>query len=648
MPTSHAPDITEPFGLDVGVPLTPPISVPPVAPSGMKWDCKIGGLPFLFANSDQWPYRRETGEFRRQRVDTERNPGEQSLDSGYWIRSQASWHYGTGLSSAEPLEVSEQEAQFRFHAAGGVDPWTAGQLSLLHDTEAVYADSGSSQFLIGVDSGILHASASTVTYVSNGGSSAAVTYGGAASATITSLASDGENYYVADQDSIYSGALPSASGAAIWDTGDSTVVRWVKSRLFGSVGNKLYELVGTGPTLPTELYEHPLTGWTWSDFAEGPTAIYAAGYSGDTSLIYKIDAVASASTVTLSQPVVVAELPRGELVKSLYAYLGTFLVIGTTYGTRVASIDTSYYSGGSLTMGPIVVRSSDGCEDAVAVDGFVYVTVGGKGEVGDRTQRGGLWRIDLSTPLNNQPLQFAAAPDVVVPDGVTGDVTQVTVAGGRIYLCAQGDGVYRVADEYVPEGWLETGRVRLGTLEAKAWRDIRVTGEPNMDGLVTAYASLSDASAPSLWTQAAQVNGTNYDVQGTLTQVAPNRQGALFLAFKLSTDDTDVTPVFTGYQVRAVPAPQRSELISVPLMVFDAEADRNNQWYGYVGSNLSWIRWSQLKQLERAASTVQWEDFTTGERAEAYIERVSLARTTPPSKSFKGSGGVATVLLRLV
>lgn len=645
---SHAPDITEEFGGDVGTPLTPPISVPPLAPASLKWDCEIGGLPFLFATSDQNPYRRETADFRRQRVDTERNPGEQSLDSGYWIRSQASWHYGSGLSSAEPLEVSEQEAQFRYHAGGGVDPWTPSQLSLLNDTESWWPSGGSSQFLIGVNTGVLHADATTVTYISNGGASANVSWG-ASAGSITSLASDGESYYVANATGIYKGLLPSGSATLAWNTGATTVARWVKSRLFGSVGPSLYEFVGaSAPTLPSALYTHPLTGWTWTDFAEGPTAIYASGYAGDTSFIYKVDATSSASAVTLSQPVVVAELPRGELVKSLYAYLGSYLVVGTSAGVRIAAIDSTYYGGGSLTLGPLVVETADGSTDAVASGGFVYATVGTKGEVGDRTKRAGLWRIDLATNLNNQPLQFASAADVVAPSGTTGAATQVTVAGGRIYFVVAGQGVFRIADTYVTEGWLETGRIRLGTLEAKAWRDMRLTGEPDMTGTVTGFASLADASQPSNWTQTAQINGTNYDVQGSLGSVAPNRQGTLYVAFRLSTDDTDSTPIFTGYQVRAVPAPQRSELISVPVLLFDQETDRKGQRHGQPNSGRAWERWSQLKLLEERASTVVWKDHTTGERAEAYIERCSFSRVAPPSNAFSGAGGVATVLLRLV
>ena len=315
--------------------------------------------------------------------------------------------------------------------------------------------------------------------------------------------------------------------------------------------------MGASAPLPAALYTHPLTGWTWTDFAEGPTAIYASGMPG-TSFIYKVDATSSASAVTLSQPVVVAEPAARRAGQEPVRLPG--LLSRRGYQCRCSyRCDRLHllrwwlaHARSSSSWKPRREHGS-GCSG-----GFAHATVGTKGEVGDRTKRAGLWRIDLATNLNNQPLQFASAADVVAPSGTTGAATQVTVAGGRIYFVVAGQGVFRIADTYVTEGWLETGRIRLGTLEAKAWRDMRLTGEPDMTGTVTGFASLSDASQPGNWTQTAQINGTNYDVQGSLGSVAPNRQELLYVAFRLSTDDTDSTPIFTGYQVRAVPAPQRS------------------------------------------------------------------------------------------
>ena len=616
------------------------------APESSRWDCAIGELNFLFGTSDQYPFRRETAEFRRQRVDTERNPGEQSLDSGYWIRSQASWHYGSGLTSAEPLEVNSAEAQFRYKEGGGVNPWTSGELTLLKATEQAFAAGSTGQLLLGVDTGVLHAGGTTLTYLPStvGASASAVSWGGSASA-ITSVTSDGQNYYAANAVGIYKGTLPLGAGSKIWDTGSRTLVRWVKSRLVATVGVGIYELTGTGPALPTALDAGGArpAGWTWTDIAEGPSGIYFSGFVGDTSTIEKVSVASTATSTTLDQPVVVADMPRGEIVQTLYSYVGSYMVVGTSKGVRIAQIN----SDGSLTMGPLVVETTDGVHDVVAQGSFLFVTVGSKGNAGDRQQRAGLFRIDLGQNLNSSPLDFAHAADLVAPAGTAGGATQVTLAGGRLWFVVDGTGVYREVDTFVPVGWVETGRIRLGTVERKGWRDLRLLTDVGIGGQVTAHASTTDVGSPSQWSIVITADGSRPDTTGKLAVVAPSPAPNIFVGLQLQSNaECSCSARLIGYQVRAVPAPQRSRLLQVPLLVFDFTTDRGGMRMGKRG--YAWDTISKLQELEDTAAVVQWRDFTTGEAATAYIERVSFTRLSPPSRNQTGAGGVATVLLRLV
>lgn len=642
-------DITDDIPFEIGIPSVGTTTASAKVPANIRWDCSVGSLPFLFGFSDQNPMVRETGQFRRDRVDNQREPGEQSLDSGFWIRSQSSWHYGSGISSAEPLEVSEQEARFRYNAGGGVNVWTAGQVTLLNDTKKQLSSTATGQLLLGVDTGVIHAAGNSMKYISNAAAVTTITWGGAN--PIASLASNGYSWFAGSDDGIYKGTLPSGAGTKIYTVSGTTLIRWVKSRLIATVGASLYEITNITPAsppaaLPTALFTHPIAGWVWTDIAEGPSAIYAAGYSGDTSLIYKIDVTATSTTTTLSQPVVVAELPRGEIVYSLYSYLGSYMVIGTSKGARLATINNSYTASGTLTLGPLTVTSADGCKDAVADGSFVYVTMGSKGSAGNRETRPGLWRINLSTNLNQNPLLFANAADLVVPTGETGTTNQVTLAGGKLWFTADGTGVFQQVTDYVASGWIETGRIRLGTVEAKAWRDVRLLGVPDMGGTVAARASLYSSPTPSTWDQIISISGNDPDATGKLVATFPTPQSDLYLSFNLTTSDYTVSPTFAGYQVRAIPAPRRSELIQVPLLCYDFTVDRVGSRYGHIG--LSWEMYQLLKNLESSASTVQWRDYTTGERAEAYIEQVKMTRTTPPTRNVSGMGGVLTLTLRLV
>lgn len=634
-------DITEETLSELGLTLTG--SSGALVPTSIRWDVEIGGLPFLLAISDASPMRRETSEFRRQRIDNERNPGEQSLDSGYWIRSQSTWHYGSGLSTAEPLEINDQEARFRYTTSGGVNVWNPGELSLLNSTASALSASATTQHLLGVNTGVLHASDATLTYVPSSGSASAVSWGG--TGTITSITTDGANYYVADATGIYKGSLPTGTGSKIWNTGDTTLIRWVKSRLMATVGKAVYELTGTGPSLPTALDPGTArpTGWTWTDISEGPSAIYLSGYVGDTSTIERVTIATTTTTVTLDVPTIVADMPRTELVYSLYSYIGSYLIVGTSKGVRVASIE----SNGSLTLGPLLVETSDGVRDSVAVDSYVYCTVGTKGEVGDRVQRAGLYRIDLGRTINNAVLQFATAPDLVAPSGVTGAASQVTIAGGKLWMAVSGNGVYKQTDNFVSEGWLETGRIRLGTIEPKSWVDVRLIGSTSMSGDATMFASTTDTGSPSSWAPTALVTSSIPDAVSTLGAVAATPQPDIYLAVRLRPNDArTASSLIKGYQVRAIPSPARTELISVPVMCFDFEVDRQGVRYGT--KNGAYARYKLLKALEQASALIQFRDFTTGELVSAYVERVSYARTNPPTRQVSGNGGVITILLRLV
>ena len=620
------------------------------APDSTNWDCAIGDLTFLLGTSQQNPFVRETADFRRQRIDTERNPGEQSIDSGYWVRSQPSWHYGSGLSTAEPLEANEEESQFRYKEGGGVNPWTAGELTLLHETASVHSSSATNMSVLGVQTGILFREDAVLTYIDNAGTATAVTWGG--TGNIGSMTDTGQYYLVSNDTGIYRGDLPSGTGTLIYNnksTPSYTLIRWIKSRVMYADGVDIHEITDLTPssaTLPTTLFSHPNSGWRWTDFADGPTSIYASGYSLENSAIYRIGISTTTTTTTLSQPVIVAEMPRGEYILSMYSYVGSFLIIGTTNGVRVASINDD----GSLTIGPLVVTDAP-VDDAVAFGSFVYVTTRDKGNAGDRTQRAGLFRIDLGQTLNNNPLNFAHAADLTIPSSstATGNAVSVTTSNDKIWFCVTGTdgGVFKQQDTFVDSGWIETGRIRLGTVERKGWRDIRLLSKSGFAGTSTAYASTTEEGSPSTWSLAIIGSGENNDITGKLNVAAPSPEPNLYLAFNLQKNTaTGETAKLIGYQLRAVPAPERTRLLSVPIMLFDFVTDRKGLKIGRTG--FAWDTLQKLQQLEEDSVVVQWRDFTTGEAATVYVERVSFTRMTPPTNRVSGVGGIATALLRIV
>jgi hypothetical protein len=138
---------------------------------------------------------------------------------------------------------------------------------------------------------------------------------------------------------------------------------------------------------------------------------------------------------------------------------------------------------------------------------------------------------------------------------------------------------------------------------------------------------------------------------GTPEAATTNPEGPQeYLSYKFtlsrSASDTSRGPVFKGYQTKALPATERQRLIQFPVWCFDVETDRYNVKTGYEGR--AWERIQTLEQIERLGDIVNVQDFTTGERVQAVIERVNFSRKTPPSGNFSGFGGLLSITVRTV
>ena len=101
-----------------------------------SYDCALGGLPFFFGISDKYPYKRETAQYRKQQIDQQKEPGEQTL-TGWWLRSQSSFHYGAGIRFQEP--VQGETVPYRFNKSAGVDVFNTGRVDLLPDVSLLKA-----------------------------------------------------------------------------------------------------------------------------------------------------------------------------------------------------------------------------------------------------------------------------------------------------------------------------------------------------------------------------------------------------------------------------------------------------------------------------------------------------------------------------
>jgi hypothetical protein len=125
----YGDDITE--GLPF--PLSNPNSVKTYTVTGAAYDLSVNGLPFFIYATDETPYRRQTAEYRKQQIDQSTEPGEQTL-TGWWLRSQSSFHNGSGIKFYDPS--AGETVSYRFADSKGVDVWTKGQVTLLSSCTA--------------------------------------------------------------------------------------------------------------------------------------------------------------------------------------------------------------------------------------------------------------------------------------------------------------------------------------------------------------------------------------------------------------------------------------------------------------------------------------------------------------------------------
>jgi len=135
-----------PFGDDITdaipYPLSNPTGSQSYAATGIAYDVAFGGIPFFLTTGDENPYRRVTAQYRKQQVDMSREPGEQTL-TGWWLRSQSTFHLGQGIKFFEPQQ--DESLRFQYTFSKGCNVWEKGQITLLKDVDTSHITTGDLQ-----------------------------------------------------------------------------------------------------------------------------------------------------------------------------------------------------------------------------------------------------------------------------------------------------------------------------------------------------------------------------------------------------------------------------------------------------------------------------------------------------------------------
>jgi hypothetical protein len=627
----------------------------------IAYDVAIGGMPFIYAISDARPYIRQTAPYRKEQFDNQTEPGEQSL-TGWWLRSQSSFHDGTGITFYDPALIPG-EGTFQFADSKGVDIWTKGEVTLLNSstqghevTGPIASNARSNQFIRSIQwngtNGILIHDEYDVDKIDTAGTvTHFIDYNSGSDDKVYAICDDGVTAYWVTNDTGPSGKLEvnkkaltgnSSTSATVMFTANgitvnNAVMEFVKERIVMCANNAVYELTSASSSLPTAVYTHPDTSHVYTSITASGPAIYIAGYNGIQSTIQKFTLTTAGAMPSLSSAVVAAELPVGEIVHRIFYYLG-YMAIGTSKGIRIATVNDQ---DGSITYGPLMVETSQPCYDFAARQNFIWCATGVDGNPG-------VIRIDLSNELS--PLRFAYANDLYY-SGVNGH--QTTSCGflgttDRLAYCttyassANGYVYSQSTGTLLTSGYITTGYIRYNTLEPKNFKRLIGRGDFTY-GSMTLETVDEDANEYDIVTYDAAVP----PVEVTTSQPSGSRE---YLAYKfiLNRDGTDNTkgPTFKGYQAKATIATPRQRVIRFPVFNYDTETDKYNVMVGYEGRAIARI--SQLETIEQNGDVITWQDLQTGESRQVIVEQITFIRQTPPDRGFSGYGGIIEITIRTV
>lgn len=612
-------------------------------PQDYDYDYAIAGIPFLSGINDDRPYTNRMAPIRKEQFDNFAEPGEQSL-AGWWLRSQSTFNGGAGILYQDP--DNDNQFNYRFAESLGIDPWTAGQIKLLRTTAVASATALEPNLIQGfVDStgvdAFWHVDGDELRKITD---SSNTVVAGVSVSPWFDLTSSGYTYFFARGDGVYSGVDAGAHTQRYNTVMTNAVLEFVKDRLILGSNNSVYQLVPFNSpvsALPTAVYTHTDPNWRWKSITDGPQAIYVAGDSGTTSQIHRFTAsVDSGGLPQLTWAGVTATMPTGEIIRTIYSYVGSFVGIATNKGFRVGEIDGN----GDVTYGPLLFEPNGGCNGIVGSDRFMWT-----GSTGAHDGDSGLYRVDLGNVIQEQTtkaVRYAYARDIYLP-GEAGAISQLSMFGAsdrKVFAVAGEGAVLESATDLLPNGYLETGRIRFNTEEPKLYKFFSLRTPSPLEGdLNITILTQGGGEIPSITFGPAA--GTGIKDVGISQPTGP--QNWLAFRFTLSRGDADPTigAIMNGWQVKTLPGSIRQRIITMPLLMMDEETDKGGQIIGYKGYTQD--RLNMFEAVARAGDVVLWQDLQQGIVTQVVIDDFEFRQTGPPGPH-GAVGGFLTVQMRTV
>jgi hypothetical protein len=582
----------------------------------------INGRPYLVDTASN-QFTRQFDARVRDSVDQSSEPGESALNpQGLWRRSQSSWHYGAGQQYSDTADAEN----YRFYTSKGVDVWTKGRLSLLRDTSRVYTTTNTNLYATTAANRLYGSDGQTVRFTTDFTSVTTVT--GTAASNIYSITSDGYNVFYSYANGDLDQTNAGVSTSSVYITGiEAGYLAYVKGRLMvaGQAADKrkiwnITTAPGSSANNPSPLFTHPNSQFNWVGFAGGQTHIYAAGYAGNISLVYKIGIKTDGSG--LDVPLVAAELPQGEIITAIYGYLG-FIIIGTETGFRFCSADDN----GNLVIGPLV-ETGAAVTALAGIGKYVYFAWSNF----DATSTG-IGRMDISVFISaNQP---AYASDLMAT--AQGTVVAIHEFNNEPLFTVAGQGVYVPhPTNLVASGFLRSGIYRWGVPDAKFIPKLDIRCLP-LRGTVTLGVAADGGDFfdfPTIVTR---------DIKERTIDGLEQKVFEAEIRIRLDRGTSAAEgPTLTRWMARAYAAPLRSQIFSVPIVMHHTLSLNGRQYFQDVDSELRLLR--DLVENPRVVSYQENEDTfsVVVENVQMQVQRIVTAHNENDHE------GTAIVVMRSV
>ena len=593
----------------------------------------IGGTAWLSAANDQNKISRITTTYQKERIDQSSTAGEQSL-SNWWLRSATSWHHGAG----ERFYDSNASDQFRFYESNNIDVWNVGEIKLLPKTTQLSTTTITAKPAT-VNNGAFYIQSGNVFYY-NGSTNASTSTSLATSVTAQVISSDGNSAIVGASDGIYS-VSTSLSVTKLWSKPNGVTtftvqaIGFVKDRIVIGVKEDttqcvVYELSRFPTSTPTtmgnteERYTFKDSNLVWESVGELNSAVIVGYTLGAISHVLSFSIDLASPLASIKDPIVIAELPRGETLHQIRTYLNEYVVMATTSGLRVGEQSTD---GLSFTYGPLSVVGD--VKDIAFNNRYIYAT---RNYAINAIK--GLWRVDLGQAIDNG---YAYAADLATDSADIVGVCFIGTTARKFIVGASGVWTEH-ATELCTSGTISSGLIRWGTAENKQPVSLAVRTEgtggtvgfsvANQDGASTGIDSIPLTGSTDFQLSASLQPSDHFEITLTLTR---------------STSSATVGPTVEEWQCRALPAPLRSRTLTIPLLCYEEERDSN----GVTRVSAPWERISYLERIEQNGGAVLYQDFSSGEERVCTIRAVQFEQTAPPSFA-TGFGGIVTIQLQTI